>query len=82
MTPFMNREGDTGMINKLIHLWKFADDADRRAHWAATVVRRRFERLCRFLTDHRDRYATAVFSRTHPESLLGADGVKPLGRYV
>ncbi|MGD9602280.1 MAG: NIPSNAP family protein [Gammaproteobacteria bacterium] len=25
---------DTGMINQLVHLWKFDDDADRRAHWA------------------------------------------------
>jgi hypothetical protein len=22
-------------MNQLIHLWKFDDDADRRAHWAA-----------------------------------------------
>jgi len=27
-------QGDTGMINQLVHLWKFDDDADRRAHWA------------------------------------------------
>ena len=26
---------DTGTINQLMHLWKFDDDADRRAHWAA-----------------------------------------------
>ena len=26
-------QGDTGMINQLVHLWKFDDDADRRAHW-------------------------------------------------
>ncbi len=25
---------DTGTINRLVHLWKFDDDADRRAHWA------------------------------------------------
>jgi hypothetical protein len=25
----------TGTINQLVHLWKFDDDADRRAHWAA-----------------------------------------------
>ena len=23
------------MINQLVHLWKFDDDAARRAHWAA-----------------------------------------------
>lgn len=28
-------QGDTGTINQLVHLWKFDDDADRRAHWAA-----------------------------------------------
>lgn len=25
--------GDVGAMNQLIHLWRFADDADRRAHW-------------------------------------------------
>ncbi|MGI9413720.1 MAG: NIPSNAP family protein [Hyphomicrobiales bacterium] len=24
---------DTGALNSLVHLWKFDDDADRRAHW-------------------------------------------------
>ena len=28
-------QADTGMINQLVHLWTFNDDADRRAHWAA-----------------------------------------------
>jgi NIPSNAP len=27
-------QSDTGTINQLVHLWKFDDDADRRAHWA------------------------------------------------
>ena len=26
-------QSDTGIMNQLIHLWKFDDDADRRAHW-------------------------------------------------
>jgi hypothetical protein len=26
--------GDVGAINELIHVWKFDDDADRRAFWA------------------------------------------------
>ena len=26
--------GDVGAINQIIHLWKFDDDADRRAFWA------------------------------------------------
>ncbi len=25
---------DSGTINRLVHLWKFDDDADRRRHWA------------------------------------------------
>jgi hypothetical protein len=28
--------GDVGAINQLVHLWKFDDDADRRAFWAGT----------------------------------------------
>ena len=24
---------DVGTINQLVHLWRFDDDADRRAHW-------------------------------------------------
>ena len=31
-------QSDTGMINQLVHLWKFDDDADRRAHWAAVFA--------------------------------------------
>jgi hypothetical protein len=27
-------QADTGTINQLVHMWKFDDDADRRAHWA------------------------------------------------
>ena len=26
--------GDIGAINQIVHLWKFEDDADRRAFWA------------------------------------------------
>jgi len=25
--------GDVGAMNKIVHLWKFDDDADRRAFW-------------------------------------------------
>lgn len=25
--------GDIGAINQIVHLWRFADDADRRAFW-------------------------------------------------
>ena len=30
-------QADTGTINQLVHLWKFENDADRRAHWAAVL---------------------------------------------
>lgn len=25
--------GDVGAMNQIIHVWRFDDDADRRAHW-------------------------------------------------
>jgi NIPSNAP len=36
-------QADTGTINQLVHLWKFEDDADRRAHWAAVFANKDFE---------------------------------------
>jgi hypothetical protein len=36
LTP--RHKGEAGMINQLVHLWKFADDADRRAHWEAVFA--------------------------------------------
>jgi hypothetical protein len=35
-------QSDTGTINQLVHLWKFEDDADRRAHWAAVYANKDF----------------------------------------
>jgi hypothetical protein len=35
-------QSDTGTINQLLHLWKFDDDADRRAHWAAVYANKDF----------------------------------------
>jgi hypothetical protein len=35
-------QSDTGTINQLVHLWKFDDDADRRAHWAAVFANKDF----------------------------------------
>jgi len=29
--------GDVGALNELIHVWKFEDDADRRAFWAGVL---------------------------------------------
>ena len=29
---------DTGALHRLMHLWKFADDAERRAFWKATYA--------------------------------------------
>jgi NIPSNAP len=37
-------QADTGTINQLLHLWKFDDDADRRAHWAAVYANKDFRR--------------------------------------
>ncbi|MFM7024839.1 MAG: NIPSNAP family protein, partial [Limnohabitans sp.] len=30
--------GDVGALNELIHVWKFDDDADRRAFWAGVLA--------------------------------------------
>jgi hypothetical protein len=30
--------GDIGAMNQIIHVWKFADDADRRAFWKAVFA--------------------------------------------
>jgi len=35
-------QSDTGTINQLVHLWKFDDDADRRAHRAGLSANRDF----------------------------------------
>ena len=41
----------TGTLHQLVHLWKFDDDADRRAHWAALFADTDFidfyRRVCR-----------------------------------
>jgi hypothetical protein len=30
--------GDVGAMNQIVHLWKFADDADRRRFWEAVFA--------------------------------------------
>jgi hypothetical protein len=35
-------QADTGMINQLVHIWKFTDDAARRAHWADVFANKDF----------------------------------------
>ena len=35
-------QADTGTINQLVHLWKFDDDTDRRAHWASVYSNKDF----------------------------------------
>ena len=35
-------QADTGTINQLLHLWKFDDDVDRRAHWGAVYANKDF----------------------------------------
>ena len=35
-------QADTGTINQLVHMWKFNDDAERRAHWASLFANKEF----------------------------------------
>jgi hypothetical protein len=35
-------QSDTGTINQLVHLWKFDDDDDRRAHWTGVYANKDF----------------------------------------
>jgi hypothetical protein len=35
-------QADIGTINQIVHLWKFDDDADRRAHWVAVYANKEF----------------------------------------
>ena len=41
--------GDVGAINQIIHLWKFEDDADRRAFWAGVFADEAFMSFARKL---------------------------------
>jgi len=41
--------GDVGAINQIIHLWKFEDDADRRAFWAGVFADEAFMDFARKL---------------------------------
>src|SRR5216684_1667435 len=49
-------QGDTGTINQIVHLWKFEDDAARRAHWAAAFAN----------TDFTERFAASGDPRRRP----------------
>lgn len=41
--------GDVGALNTLTHLWKFEDDADRRAFWAGVFGDEQFMAFARKL---------------------------------
>ena len=41
--------GDIGALNQLVHLWKFEDDADRRAFWAGVFGDEQFMAFARQL---------------------------------
>ena len=41
--------GDIGALNELVHLWKFDDDADRRAFWAKVYADEAFMAFARKL---------------------------------
>jgi hypothetical protein len=45
---------------------------------ADSIVIRRFERLCQFLADNRDKFQTAVFSDISPEAIRVVNGSGPL----
>ena len=35
-------QSDVGQLHQLVHMWKFDDDADRRAHWKALFADKAF----------------------------------------
>lgn len=39
--------GDIGAMNQIIHLWRFNDDAERRAHWEAVFADEKFMAFAR-----------------------------------
>lgn len=39
--------GDIGALNQLIHLWRYEDDADRRAFWAGVFGDEQFMKFAR-----------------------------------
>ena len=41
--------GDVGALNQLVHLWKFADDADRRRFWETLYADEAFMAFARKL---------------------------------
>lgn len=41
--------GDIGALNELVHLWRFEDDADRRAFWAGLFADEQFMAFARKL---------------------------------
>ncbi len=38
---------DTGALHQLVHLWKFDDDNDRRAHWKALFAEPDFQEFAK-----------------------------------
>ena len=45
---------DTGALNQLVHLWRFDDDADRRAFWARVFDDAEFMKFAVQLRPHID----------------------------
>ncbi|MSP68367.1 MAG: NIPSNAP family protein [Alphaproteobacteria bacterium] len=39
--------GDVGALNQMVHLWKFADDADRRRHWGTVYADSDFQEFAK-----------------------------------
>jgi len=63
---------DTGMINQLVHMWKFKDDGDRRAHWAAVFANKDF------VEGFASKFRPLVTSRgeAHDRGTVGAASVR------
>ena len=77
-------QADTGMINQLVHLWKFDDDADRRAHWASVFANKDFVegfavKFRPLLASQEVKLLTAAPWGPHPQAVHGRP-VPPAGR--
>lgn len=64
--------GDVGALNQLVHLWKFDDDADRRAFWVGIYGDPDFtaftSRLRPMLTSQENKLMLAAPWGPHPDA--------------
>lgn len=57
--------GDIGALNQLVHLWKFDDDADRRAFWAGVYSDQAFMNFAKQLRPMLQQQETNYCSARH-----------------